>query len=385
MKPYLRQVLAIASYAAIWSAAAAAPFAYIPNSTSGTVSVIDIASNIAISTIVLPTQSGPQVIAINPAGTRAYTMGTTGVHVINTFTNAVSAAPVLVGFAGALALNSSGTRLYATIPQQSAGQVCVLDTSTNTSPGCVNVGAAPYGVAVSPDGMRLYVTNMNANSVSVVDTSASAVIATISVGAEPWGVTFNRAGTRAYVTNLSPDTVTVFDTADNSIVGTVHVGNNPIGLVTSRDDTRLYVTNAASESVSIIDTSTNSVIDTITVGTAPVGISLSPRGDRLYVASSSSNTVSVIRTADYAVVDTIMVGTTPYARGQFIGGGRLLDIDGDGEVFATTDMVLMMRWQLGFRGAALIAKAVAQTGATRTAWEQIEAYLRQLDTIGAAS
>lgn len=37
-----------------------------------------------------------------------------------------------------------------------------------------------------------------------------------------------------------------------------------------------------------------------------------------------------------------------------------------------------MRWRMGIRGAALIANAVATSGATRTTFEQIEAYLREM-------
>jgi hypothetical protein len=59
------------------------------------------------------------------------------------------------------------------------------------------------------------------------------------------------------------------------------------------------------------------------------------------------------------------------------GGGALLDIDGDGKVLATTDMLLILRYQLGIRGGELITNALG-FGATRNTSFPIEQYLRRL-------
>ena len=53
------------------------------------------------------------------------------------------------------------------------------------------------------------------------------------------------------------------------------------------------------------------------------------------------------------------------------------DIDGNGEVDALTDGLLLLRWQFGLRGAALIAGAVG-ANATRNTAALIEAYLIRL-------
>ena len=53
----------------------------------------------------------------------------------------------------------------------------------------IDVGLAPSGVAVTPDGSKIYVTNLN-NTVSVIATATNAVSATISVGHGPVGVAF---------------------------------------------------------------------------------------------------------------------------------------------------------------------------------------------------
>jgi YVTN family beta-propeller protein len=48
--------------------------------------------------------------------------------------------------------------------------VSVINTAGNTLVASIPVGTHPFGAVVSPDGTRLYVTNVNSNSVSVIST-----------------------------------------------------------------------------------------------------------------------------------------------------------------------------------------------------------------------
>jgi hypothetical protein len=63
---------------------------------------------------------------------------------------------------------------------------------------------------------------------------------------------------------------------------------------------------------------------------------------------------------------------TPYDQLQ-----KIHDIDGNGQVDALTDSLLIMRYTFGFKGDALIHDAIGE-GATRTSSEDIEAYLEEL-------
>ena len=53
------------------------------------------------------------------------------------------------------------------------------------------VGDTPYGVAVSPEGTKAYVTNADSNTVSVINTTNNTVTATVPVGDFPYGVSVN--------------------------------------------------------------------------------------------------------------------------------------------------------------------------------------------------
>jgi YVTN family beta-propeller protein len=57
----------------------------------------------------------------------------------------------------------------------------------------VRVGTRPWGIALTPDGKKLYVANGPSNDVSVVDTESLRVVATVPAGKSPWGVAIGPA------------------------------------------------------------------------------------------------------------------------------------------------------------------------------------------------
>ena len=73
-----------------------------------------------------------------------------------------------------------------------SNNVTVIDTTTNKVVTNIEVGLAPSGVAVAPDGSKVYVANQGVKgTVSVIDTATSAVTATVAVGSNPVGIAFN--------------------------------------------------------------------------------------------------------------------------------------------------------------------------------------------------
>ena len=93
----------------------------------------------------------------------------------------------------------------------------MIDTSTNTVTDIIPVGS-PSGMAVSPDGELLYVTNFTTDTVSVIDTATNAVVNTIAVGRSPASLAVSPDGTHLYVVNFEGNTVSVIDTATNTVI-----------------------------------------------------------------------------------------------------------------------------------------------------------------------
>lgn len=239
---------------------------------------------------------------------------------------------------------------FAYITNTGNNTVSVIDTATNTviAPA-VPVGIDPFGVAVHPDGTRVYVANGTPdNSVSVINTATNTVTDTIPVGIDPEGVGVSQDGTRVYVANSEGNSVSVIDTTTNSVIDTVLVGLDPVGIGVTPDGTQVYVigrdsvvidtaTNTVTATlpassaggvafhpsgtpgyvrdsgvILVIDTASNTLSDTVIVGPgAGGGVAVTPDGTRVYASNSVNNTVSVIDTATNTLIDTVSVGTSP--------------------------------------------------------------------------
>ena len=236
---------------------------------------------------------------------------TSTVSAIDIASNKVVATIADGGYPWGLAITPDGSRVYVTDTVSNAA--VAIDTASNKVIAEVAVGNNPIGVAISPDGGRAYVANAFSNSVSVIDTASNTVVATIMVGSGPYGLAFTPDGNRAYVANsqsdpFAPGTVSLIDTASNTVTDTIIVGANPIGVAVTPDGRRAYVTNAGDFTVSVIDTASNTVTATVAVGSIPFWLAITPNGTRAYVANGADGTISVIDTKNNTVIATIAGG-----------------------------------------------------------------------------
>src|SRR5260370_20266199 len=78
----------------------------------------------------------------------------------------------ILGSAQSLAQN-------AYIPNAGDNTVSVINTVTDKVVATIPIGAPPYGVAVSPVGGKVYITDLFANAVSVIDTITNTVTTAI--------------------------------------------------------------------------------------------------------------------------------------------------------------------------------------------------------------
>ncbi|WFB10512.1 IPT/TIG domain-containing protein [Streptomyces sp. LX-29] len=253
----------------------------------------------------IPVGPSPVSIAFTPDGTRAYVAnsGTTTVSVIDTATNTATGTVTVGAEPWGVAVRPDGTRAYVT--NSTAGTVSVINTATNTVIATIPVGTSPRGVAVTPDGTRAYVANSGTTTVSVIDTATNTATGTVTVGAEPWGVAVRPDGTRAYVTNSTAGTVSVINTATNTVIATIPVGTSPRGVAVTPDGTRAYVANSGTTTISVIDTATNTATR-ITTATSPAFLTASPDGSLVYATMTAAGTVTVINPSTDTITATIL-------------------------------------------------------------------------------
>jgi YVTN family beta-propeller protein len=244
---------------------------YVANGGSNTMSVIAAATNKVTATI--PVGSAPEGVAVSPDGTKVYVTNEVdnSVSVIDTATNTVTATIAVGSQPFGVAVTPDGSKVYVTIIgfRFTGNTVSVIDTATNKVTARITVGFSPSGVAVNPDGSTVYVATTDlvapVNTVSVIAVASEMVTTTIILGtprngaSSPSGVAVSPDGSKVYVTNGGFNTVSVIDTVTNTVIATIPVGLFPLGVAVSPDGSKVYVTNGGFNSVSVIDTATDAV------------------------------------------------------------------------------------------------------------------------------
>ena len=187
----------------------------------------------------------------------------------------------------------------------------------------------PSGLAMSPDGKRLYVALNISNRLLELDVVSGKPLRMYDVGNAPFAVVL--AGHKAYVSNWGgrqPDehslngpigagalvrvdpvrfianegSVSVIDLNAGRVTGEIKVGLHASGMALSPDDRYLAVANANSDTVSVIDTRSDRVVETISMrwqpkdlfGASPNALAYDKSGKTLYVCNGTQNAVAVV-------------------------------------------------------------------------------------------
>jgi DNA-binding beta-propeller fold protein YncE len=208
-------------------------------------------------------------------------------------------------------------------------------------------GYYTYGLAVSPDGGSLYVTNQSIGGVSTLQSdhgaltwiSDYALVANtpenyVLANSNPTGIAVSPDG-QYVVANNSYAYFTLFQTSSAGLTpvnGTASdstftptTGGNFQNSLFSKDGRQLFIANTANAAVTSY-TMSNGLPDFSTENSTPAGnspwaLALSPDGQYLYVSDSLDNTITVYDTSSGALTpingtlgaSTFAAGATPFA------------------------------------------------------------------------
>jgi len=150
--------------------------------------------------------------------------------------------------------------VYVATGRPLMGEVLFINSNDYCIEATVTVGENPSGIAVTPDGKKLYVANQDSGNVSVIDTNSRKVIATVEAGYSPTRVAITPDGKKALVSSRGSNSVTIIDTLTDKVLTVLATGKEPFGIAISKDGKMAFVANSASYDVTMIDLERNCVV-----------------------------------------------------------------------------------------------------------------------------
>jgi YVTN family beta-propeller protein len=328
-------------------------WAYVVNTDSNSVSVIDTTTKQVTQTITNGIGTAPLSLVASPNTNRVYVAnaGDNTVSVIDTTTNTVVttiAVPVQPDFNPEwgeipnsltdLAVSPDGKRVYTTATD---GTISVINTDPMSGSSYNTViSTQPLGsfsdLEISPDGSRLYGTHFGyyaSSTVDVIDTGRSAGDSLTFVKSIEVGPQWNLDATQSEFTE---DTYNVAASPDGKRLyvtyGVVQVargtGGSTSGEFITDSQGRNWLVTGRYSAVSVIDTDPtsatyNTEIARITVPAGAQDVALSPDGKTAYVTSWDGKTVTLIDTTSNTVINS-------FTTDQTSAGPRSIGFYGDG-------------------------------------------------------
>ena len=152
----------------------------------------------------IPVGQDPNGLAFHPDGQQMYVsnFNSGSISVISRTTNTVTVTHPVGGEPQDIAVDPQGKELY--IADQAGGvKVVNLITGNWSSPTLIPLpgGVGSFGLAISPDGGRVYASAPAAGAVYVINPLTRSVVDTLDTGGIPRRIAFNASGAVAVIAN----------------------------------------------------------------------------------------------------------------------------------------------------------------------------------------
>lgn len=303
--------IALALFAFANAQAADAATLIVGNKGEDTISLIDYETGEERAR--LPTGPQPHEAALSPDGARAAVVayGGASIDIVD-----IAAARVVERIQLPLGAKPHGLawltdgRLIATAEGLSA--LLVLHPNKTLQVIALDQ-ARSHMVAVSPDGARAYVTNVNAGTVSVVDLQAGVAVQVVQAGAAPEGIALTPDGAQLWVAERDGAQIRVFETSDMREIARLPAGERPIRVLTTPDGALAVTSNFVDGALTLIDTARLEITGAIAVAEAPganlVTIILGPDGRTILAAETGHDTIAEIDIASRRVIRRFQAGS----------------------------------------------------------------------------
>jgi DNA-binding beta-propeller fold protein YncE len=307
-----------------WATPAAAyPYIYVPDSSLGTLTVVDAATNTIVRTV--SNLVGAYGVTVNPDGSRIYvTEGTNGKVVVlgQAEIDIPSLNPLIGTFSGlgnpvAVAVSPDGKRLFVADAQNDQAVEIYMPTLTLAG---IYAAAGPglSTFALDPAGRRLALASGSGNSGTVrLYTLDSGNHIDIALQSAPEAMTFSSDGATLWIATASG--LIAYDPATGNQTPIAIIGGAGAIAYSARAQA-VYVAARSSNTVFVYPAAGGAPI-TISLSAAPTGLALSPDGTRAYATFPGG--MVVIDTSSHQVINIVNFGQNQAVDGDFVGPGDI--------------------------------------------------------------
>ena len=331
------------------------PAALVPVGTVNGVRTLPGGRQLTPAGVEAPLGGFPVDVRVHPTLPVAYVMNTgyalRAVQVVDTNTGAILQTITRPECFYGIALSADAQHLYTA--GGFAGTVDVWDVGSDGTltaasqipvPMSANGAANPYpaGIALSPDGTKLWVGEFLGKQIDEVDLTTSTVTASVPLMARAYSLLYIPSQNQLWVSGFGSSSLTVVDLVAHQILDTLTIGPNPNGLALSQDESKVFVSVSDGDVVVAVDVATRMVVTTQSVGDpeiagangmplpadSPAGLLLDPDGEKLYVVRAADNAVSILNATTLAPQAAVPVGWYPTS--VAIAGTKLVVLNAKG-------------------------------------------------------
>jgi YVTN family beta-propeller protein len=259
----------------------------------------------------------PYFIDVSRDGKRAYVAnsGSANVSVLDLDQHKVIAT-VAVGAKPGLARVSPDGKIVV-VTNRGDDSVSLIDAGTLAVRATVKVCRSPEQIAILPYAPpKAFVSCSASNQVAAIDLEKGALLTLLDVGKTPISLTLKPDGGQLFVQNYEAQSISDISTATNEVNGTYLIGRNPVSGVVTDDNSLLYVANFGSDSIAVYDINNGRVTASVPVGAKPDAMALTPNQSYLLVCDTAAGEVAVVRTriASGGTVPPVLLTMIPVGR-----------------------------------------------------------------------
>lgn len=285
-----------------------------------------------------------------------------------------------------LAIAPDGSRLYASRGVPSDIEVFDVAVDGTLAPaGIIATAGWNTGLALSSDGATLWAATFDSPIVTEMDTASLTETRKISVGRDTWDLQLVEGRNELWATDMLENTVVVVDLSDGSVAASLELGRQPEMMAVSEDGGTVFVSLSGADEVVAVNTTSREVEarspvaedDFVDDTGVPLpnsnvsGLLYDGDSDRLYAARGADSAVSVFRASTLELLGSLPTNYYPTD----------VELSGDGET-----LVIAEGKASGVRGeprrrfeGGLTRVALAGLDLADTTSEVVENYRRSLD------